>query len=80
MNLSAARIVLGVIGGIILLINLGPIIQTIRITMANNAEPVFYIPVALGIVAAILSYMNIWERKLMAQPEQENTTTTTTAL
>lgn len=78
MNLRAARIVLGVIGGIILLVNLGPIIQTVRITMANNAEPVFYIPVALAIVAAILSYMNIWERKLMAQPDEQPTTTTST--
>ncbi len=80
MNLSAARIVLGVIGGIILLVNLGPIIQTVRITMQNNAEPVFYIPVALAIVAAILSYMNIWEHKLMAQPENQESTTTTTSL
>ena len=84
MSLSASRIVLGVIGGIILLVNLGPIIQTIKLTMSNNAEPVFYIPVALAIVAAILSYMNIWERKLIPQPEDQgstidtNTTTSTT--
>jgi hypothetical protein len=80
MSLRASRIVLGVIGGIILLVNLGPIIQTIKLTMSNNAEPVFYIPVALAIVAAILSYMNIWERKLIQQPEDQESTITTTTI
>jgi len=77
MNMRASRIVLGVIGGIILLTNMGPLIQTIRLTMQNNAEPVYYIPVALAIVAAILSYMNIWERKLIAPLDEPITTTTT---
>ena len=62
MNIRASRIVLGVVGFIILLTNMLPLIKSIKLTMANNGDPVYYIPAALACVAAILSYMNIWER------------------
>jgi type IV secretory pathway TrbD component len=65
MNLRASRIVLGVVGFIILITNMLPLIKSIKLTMANNGDPVYYIPAALACVAAILSYMNIWERGSM---------------
>ena len=76
MNLRASRIVLGVLAGIILIACLPSLIYSIKLTISNNEKPIYYIPAALACVAAILSYMNIWEHKLDDIVSDPTTTTT----